>query len=571
MKTKNHSTVLKGFGGVNNANGHDDIHSASRIKNFRILNNGTLEKRQGFRFVTDLGGTVRALYENKINGVSTLFLLIGSNVYTISRGEETLSFLGNVETSEGNACFFFFRETLYLLDGEDVYEYSDNAFRRSIGYVPLVAKNWQNDVIGEPYEPRNILNPHARATYIVSDTPSIYLCTGAPIRSVEAVYVNHGTVDPSRYSFNNTFKTITVQGLQAGDIVEAYFTYEDDRKELLDRLCTSTSTALFGGIGSNRLFVCGGNRTGTVFSTKNISSSELQLSKKHYPTSTDLYFPEGYEFDAGDGINAVQAVVRQYGHIIIFTEADVLMITPDEDGSEFATATSVNARIGCPVEGGATLSDNRPISIGDHSVYSWETGSQNRCLASSISSPIASELSDELLRNSGIYYDFTRNELWLYNSSLSYVWVYNTVAGAWYRFDGISADRILGLHGSVAFIKDSKLYVFDEHCYFDVDEDGNSHDITAEYVTNASELGSMDMKRLTGISLFADLCSDKLSIELAPYGKRSVSTVLSDGDRGLSPFITTRLSSGRFKKAVLTISTVSDARQKIHGITLITR
>ena len=569
MKTKNNSTVLNGFGGVNKASGHGDIHSASLIKNFRILNDGTLEKRQGFRFVTDLGGNVRALYGNRINGSFCLFVLIESNVYTIDRWG-TLTHLGNVETSEGNACFFFFREMLYLLDGEAVYEYADNAFRKTVGYVPLVAKNWQNDVIGDPHEPRNILNPHARATYIVSDKPSIYLCTGAPIRSVEAVYVNHGTLDPSKYSFNNTFNTVNVQGLQAGDLVEVYFTYENDHNELVRRLCSSTSTALFGGIGSNRLFVCGGNRTGTVFSTKSISNADLQLSRLHYPTSTELYFPEGYEFDAGDGINAVQAVVRQYGHILIFTESDVWMITPDEDGSEFATATGVNGRIGCPVEGGALLSDNDPISIGDHSVYSWETGSQSKCIATSISSPIASELSDDLLRSCGIHYDVTRNELWLYNSSLTYVWIYNTVAKAWYRFDGICADRIFDLDGSVAFIKNSRLYVFDESCYSDTDEYDYCYDISAEYVTNVSALGSGDMKRLSSISVSATLCSDSITVSLSPCEGPTVCSVISDVRNGTSD-ITTRLPVGRFMSASLTLATSSPTRQKIHGITLITR
>lgn len=568
MKTKNNSIILNSFGGIDHTKSNNDIHSASNIINYRILNDGSLEKRQGFRYVCDLGGTVRTFFVNTVNGRYTLFALIGNEVFEIDakNGEKTL--LGSIESTEGNACFFFFREILYLLDGKGIYEYIDGAFRPTIGYVPLVAKDWSNNIVGKINEPRNILNRHARATYRMTDSPSGFLCLDAPIASVEAIYVNGGLIDSSRYHINNDLKFINVTGLYEDDVIEVFFTYENGLDTLYARLCSSTSSALFGGIGSTRLFICGGNGTGTVFSTKSIQAAELSTSKKQYPSSTELYFPLGYEFNAGDGINAVQAVIRQYSHVLIFTEGDVWMVTPDDDGSEYATTTSVNARIGCPVEQGVALSDNNPISIGKHSVLSWETSSQNKCTATNISRPIADELSEKWLSDSRIYYDVMRNELWLYNRLYSTVWVYNTVIKAWYKFDGIVADEIFDLDGSVAFIKGSKLYVFDNECKLDIYENGTAVYISASYVTNYSDLGTSKVKTLSDITLRADLFSENLHIGFTDNSKKTSDFLFYDEKNSQNSLITARFPTGRFKHGAITLDSHSSARQKIHSITL---
>ncbi|MBQ8849764.1 MAG: hypothetical protein IJ011_05500 [Clostridia bacterium] len=570
-KTKKNTINFDGFGGVDLTKTHSDIFSARSIENFRVLNDGSLEKRQGYRFLSDLGGTVRAFWGGMLDGSYTLFMLIDDTLCFIipETGERMPLF--TVGTSSGSACFFFFRETLYLLDGEKIYEFTGLEFNETVGYVPLVAKDWVNDYIGEINEPRNILNRHARATYTVSDTPSIYLCAGEPIESVEAVYVNHALLSSSRYSINHTFNTINVQGLAAGDKVEVFFTYQNGYDDLMTKLCSATSSALFGGIGSNRIFLCGGSCYGTVFASKNVSRFDIALSQKHYPQSNGLYIPVGYEFEAGDGIAAVQAIARQYGHILIFTESDVWMITPDDDGSEFASATGVNGRIGCPVAGGATVSENEPVSIGAHSVFAWETDSQRKCDAQSISKPIDAELSEEYLKSCSLYYDATRNELWLYSSSQNYAWIYNTVRKAWYKFTGICADTIFDLNGSLCFIRDGKMFVFDDDCYVDTDENGESLPISASYVTSFSDLGTTDFKNLSSVTLRADLYSEPLLLRFDGEGTASVSWNLSDSSESEHSLIDKRVFTGRTKYFSLTLASNGNERQKIHSLTVYTR
>ena len=566
-KKKKNSTVIEAFGGIDHTKSYGDIFSARNIENFRILNNGSLEKRCGYKFLRYLGEPVRAIYTCHINGEDTLFALISNLVYAISLEDNSSREIGAVNTVSGNACFFFFRERLYLLDGEAVYEYSGGAFVNVVGYVPLIAKNWPTNIIGEINEPRNILNRHARATYDI-DMDSLYLCTVDLVDSVEALYVNGLLMPPEMYRIDDRFSTINVQDLTKGDKVEIFFTYKEGHDDLLARLCSCVSSALFGGIGKNRIFLCGDNGTGTVFSSKNVSASDIQQSKRFYPESGELYFPVGYEFEAGDGVSEIQAISRFYDHVLIFTESDVWMLTPDDEGRDFASTTSVNARIGCPVTDGAVLSENEPVSIGYRSLFSWKTGGNGKLDAVNISYPIDDMLDEEFLQGCGIYYDVSRNELWLYHKERPIIWIYNTVRGAWYSFTGIIAERMFDINGNVAFIRDGCLYVLDDDCFEDIEADGSKTPITATYSSNYSELGVLNNKNLSSVTLCAELFGDTMRFELdAPPYKLKEYDIFPSEDDGYST-TSFRCSAERFKHASFSVISQGIKRQKIHSLTL---
>ena len=566
-KKKNGSAVIDRFGGVDRTSRYDAPVSAQGIENFRILNDGSLEKRYGYRHLCYLGEPVRSLYSCHVNQNFFLFALIGDSVYKISADGSRTEHIGRVGTFEGNACFFFFRERLYLLDGEAIYEYGNDGFSPVLGYVPLIADGWGTGRVGKINEPRNILNRHARATYNI-DVSSIYLALDAPVESIEAVYINAALMPKEMYKIDDFFTAIDVYELKPGDRVDVYFTYKEGFDELYRRLCSSTSSALFGGIGRNRIFLCCNNRSGTVFSSKNVSSLDILASQKHYPESGELYFPVGYEFEAGDGMAEIQTMIRFYDRVVIFTESDVWMVTPDDEGSDFATTTSVNARIGCPSEKGATLSENEPVSVGYRSVFAWSAGGDGRLDAENISAPIDGILDTEYLDNCGVYYDTAKNELWLYNSHSSDVWVYNTVSKAWYSFTGICAEQILDLNGSVAFVSGGHLYVFDKELDVDVGADGASRNISAIYRSNPSSFGDDRIKNLRSVTVGAELADAELRICIGSSSDRSSELTLLPSDRDVAAPISRRHSLERFRSAEFSIISDGRARQKIHSLTL---
>ena len=569
-KNQKHSLTFNGFGGVNRALCHGEKLLADDVENFRILEDGTLEKRSGFGFVTDLGTSPRATYRTIIGGKETLFVLLNSMVCILDCESGDLSEIGTIESSEGNACFFHFKESLFLLDGVKVYEYADNSFREVLGYVPLVAKDWQNDVVGDIWQPRNILNRHARATFIISDPPSSFLCVGEPVESVEAVYLNNALLKPERYSIDEGFNAISVQGLDAGDRVELFFTYKNGYDTLLSRLCSSVSSALFGGIGSSRIFLCGGNGSGTVFGSKNVTDLELAASKKLYPQSNGLYFPASYAFDAGNGINEVQAIVRSYDRILIFTEGDVWMISPDE-GSDASGAVSVNPWLGCPVGGGGVALENDAVSIGNGSVWRWSRASESGYKAQCLSAPIDPTLSKSFLSNCGIFYYATRRELWLYNKTQKIAWIYGEDAKAWYSFTGFCADFMTEINGAVIFIKDGELYRFYDGKPSDTDNQGIEHLFSAKYVTNTLDFGVERNKNLASVTLSGDLRNGNILLKFDTNTGESLTCEISDEKNYEHSIINARLCSGRFKYGTLTISSPAGRWQKIHRLTLSAR
>ena len=565
-KKKKDSTVINAFGGVDLTRSYGDVFSARNIENFRILNDGSLEKRCGFRCVGNVGQSIRAVCGSYSNGEFALLALIANKVYSISADLTKMTEIGKISSYGGEAYFFFFRETLYLLDGKNVYEYQDGEFTYVVGYVPLVGKDWPASVPGEINEPRNILNNHARITYVV-DSPSVYLCTRYPVDSVEAVYLNGGLLPESAYRIDDEFNTVVIKELTVGDRVEIFLTYMDGYDDLYSHLCAAKSSVLFGGMGKNRILLCRDGETGIIFSSKNVSSDDLNESRRHYPESGILYFPAGYEFEAGDGMSEVQSMLRFGDRVIIFTETDVWMAIPDDEGKDFATTVGVNAEIGCPVADGAVLSDNEPISIGYRALYSWKTGASGILEAVNISKQIEKELDDDFLRKCGIYYDTARNELWLYHKKRPIIWIYNTVRKVWYSFTGIIAEKIFDLDGSVAFIRGGNIYVFDESLGSDIDADGSSTPVSAVYTSCYSDLGVAGNKNLRTVGVDARLLDDALTIEIDTPGFTREHTIIPEKGADYSP-LTVRLATDRFKYASFSIISNGLERQKIHSLTL---
>ena len=569
-KNKKNSTVIDRFGGVDHTSAREDILSASKIENFRILNDGSLEKRCGFNFLCSLGSPIRTVYSCYINGDCVLFALVSNTVYRFKLSDKSKLKIGTVGTATGNACFFYYRETLYLLDGEDIYEYSDDTLKLVEGYAPLVAKNWPTTVLGEINEPRNILTRHARATYTV-DRDSIYLCTIDEVQSVEALYINGMLMPSNIYTIDSKFKTVNVQQMEIGDKVEIYFTYKYGHDGLIRRLCSSVSSALFGGIGRNRIFLCGNNGTGTVFSSKSVSPDDISQSRRFYPESGGLYFPLGYEFEAGDGIAEVKAMTRLYDHLVIFTENDVWIVNPGVENNDFATTSSANAKIGCPVANGAALSENIPISIGHRSIYAWNSTSGSKLSAENISLPVRDELSEEFLSGGGIHYDVTRNELWVYNPSFPKVWIYNTVLKVWYSFTNIYPEKIFDMNGSVAFTRGGNIYIFDEACTVDRSSQNDATPITGAYLSNHSELGTSEMKNLRSVTVRADISEGELSFSfITPRGEEKNYTLRGSSDEKYVKK-TFRYPVTRYEHASFSIVSSGLGQQKIHSLTLTQR
>ena len=179
---------FRGFGGIDTKDVTGRGGKAADIVNFRVLPDGTLKKRCGYRRVASMPGKIRAMLTGYFDGEFLGYVLADGQVFKLdfATGERTL--IGSIGSISGDASIFYYLGNIFVIDGEEIYQLKDDEIISAEGYVPLFGKNWGSTYPGEINEPINLLNPRARISYIVSDPPTIFLATLYDVVSVEAVY-----------------------------------------------------------------------------------------------------------------------------------------------------------------------------------------------------------------------------------------------------------------------------------------------------------------------------------------------------------------------------------------------
>ena len=576
MSTKNKtspSLILDGFRGVDHRFTHTDGQVAADLINFRIRDDRSLEKRPGFRFLADLGSPIRAFYKVISGGEECAYILAGNTVYSVNlvTGDKTV--LGTVETDSGSGCFFFCNNVPYLSDGLDLYLYNGTEFLPAEGYVPLIGKDWENDFVGEPYEPMNILTRRVRISYRVStETPSIFMCAGRPIESVQAVYRNGIAVDPEQYYIDELFQSVNVKGTRPGDQLEIYLTFVSACEELRQLFLSAKNAILFGGTNNHRLFFWGCDDPSVMFCSAYVSNEQLAASSLHNDSANDLYIPAGYEFRMGAMGHPIQGCACHYDRLLIFTECDAWMASADASGLEEFSLTVINTELGCASRDGVAAVGNYPVTLGRHSVYQWrqESDVPDRCNADRISQEIDGILSPEEYVQSGLYYAPYQNELWFYNRNSGTVWVRNLSGGNWYRFTGIHADQFFDAGGAVGFYRGSGLYVFDDSLDSDRVSETDLRPISASYVGSLADFGTETYKNLAAVTLWGD-GSGALSMAFEREGGKEAEVLLLEQEAPAHRIRRKRISSGRFRYGRIKLSAPPGGRQVIHRLSLHTR
>jgi len=123
LKTKSpENAVFEGFSGIDTRFSHAKTPRASDVCNFRICDDGSLKKRCGFRHSVSIAEEIRTVWTGKLGGEEKCFLLHGNKVSLYDKASDSISNIGVVGTTVGRACFFYYRDRLYLADGQKIYE-----------------------------------------------------------------------------------------------------------------------------------------------------------------------------------------------------------------------------------------------------------------------------------------------------------------------------------------------------------------------------------------------------------------------------------------------------------------
>ncbi len=557
-----------GFGGIN-TEAHQNHQLADLVFNFRIREDGALEKRCGSRCLFHLNQSIRALWSGHLHGQFETYFLAGNTVYTADLERKNITSIGTVTSSRGDGNFFCLQGHLYLADGgKNVYLIESDSVTTALGYVPLIGKDWDNIVMGEPHEPINLLNRHARISYLVGDSPSIFVKVPKPLASVERFVLNGTPLSEDQYEINNGLCAIEVLGLQKGDRIELCVTFEEE-SPLLPLFCSMKDSVFFCAGEKSRTFFFGKEGSDMMFCSKYVSPESLTQSQLSYD-SDPLYLPEGYEFRVGDGSFPIRGAIRHQDSLLIFTDKETWVANMDSEDTDRMMTSPVHAEIGCVASHGCVLCPNDPITISHHGLYRWSRKSdQTQLDAKRISSVLDHRLSPEDLRNSTLFYDALHDELLLNVKTLEEIWIVSPERGDWYCFTGLVADQLFDADGRLGFVCDSRIFVMDPDMTRDIDHLNRVRNIIATYETASLDFDSAKPKNLSHLRLVGDLGAGEITLELISDETKRVSCTLKDSKQRTHATFQKRLRSGRFQNAKLCITSSDFSHVVIHSLTLV--
>ena len=563
-KTKK-EIVFEKFEGVDTRGGHKRPTGTSELVNFRVLEDGSLKKREGYRRISELDGELRAVWTGKIEGESRCYLLVGNAVMEM-KSDGSLVKAAVAQTSEGDATFFFYQKRLYLIDGTDITYLSSGTLRSPTGYVPLVGKGWKDGEVGKINEPRNILSNKARYNYTIGSDVIGILYFDCKVGEINAVYVNGKEHSKNNYVLFTHGMSVSVSGLKSYDSVDVFVTYAQQDSRLAS-LKANTGATVFGGANNSRPFLWGNpNNKSVVYSSGYVSESQVFDSQIAFPESDALYFPAGREFSVGDGQYTVRAIGRHYDRMLIFTEGGAWMANDADCAATDVPVMNINTRVGVVSKNAVAEMGNQPCTVASDGIYRWnsDTDELNDFNAYSISEPINYKLPKSFFGEASVWANVSKKEfVFTYPNDEGSVWVYSVDSGAWSKFEGVYAERFFDFFGQAAFIRDKSVYVFDEAESTDIGET-----ITATFESNLFDFDTSAPKRLSQIELSCD--EGLLEVEIFLDGASRPRAVVILEDMGHKRHVR-RMCTPRFAQARVRISAGGEQRQTIHSMKIKTR
>ncbi len=569
------STEFKGFEGICATAPHKHVPSAADMVNFRVLDDGSLQKRCGFYRIADCESDIRAVWSGTLGGSQVTFIVYGNNVGRVDISGKALVPLGNLGTESGSANFIFLKSELFLMDEYGFYKVTADTVKEVNAYAPLYGKLWGVAKKGSVHEPLNLATRHIRMSYRV-DEELIYLCVDHVVTSIDAVYIDGEEVtDKSRYYFDRSLMSVCVMNLKHGQIVDLYLTI--DPSELDTSLLSSCKqNATLGGYTDTNLYFWGGKYDGAMYCSRALTEQSIWSSSIIYGETIPLYVPADSVFSTDGEIRKIKAICRHYNRLLIFTDENTWMIDNTLESTNFLSgAIMVNSSHGCTSDGAALTCGNDPICVSDGEIlkFTAETDDLNECNAYSISSKIEPFLAPSFFKNAKILHDKKRSELLFYDpfDKDELVWIYNYKTENWYKLCGIGADEFFLCDDSLGFIKDSAIYLFDETLKKDVFGLDVEREIVATFESNPIDLDVYsNKKRLAGMTLNASFCGGSICAEYISDSRKISSITLKDDSSYPTSFIK-RLNSPRFSYLTLRLTAAGDAIQRIYSTSIFTK
>ncbi len=482
------SLKVTAFGGIG-ATPSGSGATADDMVNFRILADRSLKTRDGYRLLAELGGTVRGLWEGTAGHTSLCFAAAGEKIFRLILPNMERVEVGSLSPGEERVEFFSLADQVFLLTGDGVLVYRPalDRFEEVEPYAPLYGLNWHPSDLGNVHEPLNLLTRRVRVDYYNGGGGTVFRL---PFYAESVDRVRVDGVSVSDFVFTPYSNTVTVPSAAGIARVEIALSADvnTDLRALLLQACRA---CLFGAGEDEEVLLYGGERDFRVWCSTPVSLPMQSSCRLLYPTADRLYFRAADVLPLGDPEHPVRALCTFYDRVLALHREKGWLLGRGESGVELQ---AVVPGVGCAALGGAVPAPALPAVINRDGVFLLKATATHpeTVTAECISRAIPHLLSPGLSDRATVFWDGTREELWIADSEMrdGTVLVYNRPLGEWYRYAGIPARFFFRLSLGVGFADGSRLCLFDPY-----EGSDNGEPIEVRYQSGYFAFGHSETRR----------------------------------------------------------------------------
>ncbi len=416
------------------------------MKNFRITQKRTLEKRCGYK-VTASGLQADSCWGGYVGGRCVFVYKKYDRIYAVSvfDGETSASHSAGYD----EVGFVLFGGKLYAIGADTFLSFDGRSFDEPEPYIPTLAVAAAADGGGQIHESLNLLSGKAKISYSPNGADTVY---ALPDVAASVVKAEENGAEISGYTYSPADNTVTFQSAPAEGTDSLVITFTLRPGTVAKKDKPGPKFCVYGGDTDTRVFAYGKD---SVIRYSDVTSKGADIS----------YFPADNFVSAGDGTYRVTALVRHFDRLIIFTEAETWYLyrsSVDYDGYPKPSfpVFPLHSSVGC-IGGGAAFADNCPVTLSRDGIYRFgRTNLRDERNAERISDRVSTYLTPEFLSGAAVYDHETDKELWC--SYGGTVLIYNYGINEFYVYDGVNANLMFDCGGSVAFYDGERICVFDK-------------------------------------------------------------------------------------------------------------
>ncbi len=562
------SLKISSFGGIGSGAAGSGT-GADDMSNFRILPDGSLKTREGYRQLGNFSGTVRGIWEGTLGHVSYCFLAAGWQLFRVTLSLMEVEEVGMLTNGEGHVEFISDATTLYVLNGEEIQAYhpDTNHFEPVAPYAPLYGMNWNPSTLGDVYESINLLTPCMRVHYLNVAGGTVFRLPYYA-SSVDGVLVSG--VLTHNFSFTPNTNTVTVPSASGVGEVQIAFSVSLNA-ETRQKILTSARALRFGEPEKEHLLFYGGANDYRIWCSTPVSDAMRVLCGLIYPNTDPLYFRAEDALALGDPDHPVTALCPLYDRVLAMHREKGWLLALGEEGVDIE---AVIPGIGCGAPGGVVMAPDLPVTVTEGGVFRLQTTATHPEIISAncISDAVKSFLDASFVENLIVFWNGETRELWVSDrlAQDGSVLVWNAESGGWVRFEGIPASFFFKISLGVGFAAGNRLYLFDQF-----EDSDNGEPIAVSYQSGYFAFGHPETRRRgLRVAISATVPNGRWTLTLENERRRTVRTLTDTNQlerNGAPGFFEIRTRGERHRYLRYRIASASGDGMRVHGISFFTK